>query len=76
MALVSKRSQTIIISNFWSICLVTSLYKVIDKVISSRIRRVIHETIRISQGTFVEGKQSLNIILIANEVVDEKRRAR
>ena len=76
MALVSKRSQTIIISNFWSICLVTSLYKIIDKVISSRIRRVIHETIRISQGTFVEGKQSLNIILIANEVVDEKRRSR
>ena len=76
MALVSKRSQTIIISNLWSICLVTSLYKIIDKVVSSRIRRVIHETIHISQGTFVEGKQSLNIILIANEVVDEKRRSR
>ena len=45
IALVPKKSQTSKISDFRPISLVTSLYKIIAKVLSGRLRKVIHETI-------------------------------
>ena len=60
--------------DFRPISLVTSLYKIIAKVLSDHLRRVLNETISLSQGAFVEGRQILDVVLIANEVVDEKKR--
>ena len=69
-----KKSQTFKILDFRPISLVTSLYKIIAKVLSGRLRKVLHETIFGSQGAFVEGTHILDAMLIANKVVNEKRR--
>ena len=76
IALVAKKSQTSRISNYRPINLVTSLYKIIAKVLLGQLRKVLQDTIFLTQGAFVEGRQILDAILIANELVDEKRRSR
>ncbi|RVW92334.1 putative ribonuclease H protein [Vitis vinifera] len=75
IALVPKKSQTFKISDFKPISLVTSLYKIIAKVLSGHLRKVLHETIFGSQGAFVEERHILDVVLIVNEVVDKKRRS-
>ena len=75
ITLVPKKRMTSKISDFRPISLVTSLYKIIAKVLSGRLRRVLNETMSPSQGALVEGRQILDAMLIANEVVDEKKRS-
>ncbi|RVX15029.1 LINE-1 retrotransposable element ORF2 protein [Vitis vinifera] len=75
IVLLPKKSVTKKISDFRPISLITSLYKIIAKVLSGRLRGVLHETIHSTQGAFVQGRQILDAILIANEIVDEKRRS-
>ena len=77
IVLVPKKSQTTKILDFRPINLVTSLYKIIAKVLLGRLRKVLNETIFfyfLSQGAFIEMRQILEVVLITNEVVDEKRR--
>ncbi|KAL6326022.1 hypothetical protein AAG906_038514 [Vitis piasezkii] len=75
IVLLPKRSQTKKISDFRPISLITCLYKIIAKVLSGQLRGVLHETIHSNQGAFVQGRQILNAVLIANEIVDEKRQS-
>ena len=75
IVLVPKKSQTTKILDFRPINLVTSLYKIIAKVLLGRLRKVLNETIFfyfLSQGAFIEMRQILEVVLITNEVVDEK----
>ena len=56
IALVPKKSQTNKILDLRPISMVSSLYKIMAKALSRRIRRVLHDTIFISQFAFVEGR--------------------
>ena len=75
IVLSPKKSLTKEISDFRPISLITSLYKIIVKVLSGCLRGVLHETIHSTQGAFVQWRQILDAIFIANEIVDEKRQS-
>lgn len=59
------------VSEFRPISLISSLYKLIAKVLVERLKKVLPHIISDAQTTFVEGRQILGAILIASEVVGE-----
>jgi hypothetical protein len=63
-------------SDFRPISLVGCLYKVLSKVLANRLRNVIGKVISENQSAFVKGRQILDGILIANEMVDDAKRNR
>lgn len=59
---------------FFPTVLIGSIYKIIPKVLSNRLKKVLDETVSTSQNAFVEGRQILNAALVANEVVDSRKK--
>ncbi|RVW68000.1 Transposon TX1 uncharacterized 149 kDa protein [Vitis vinifera] len=60
------------LKDFRPISLVGSLYKLLAKVLANRIKKVMGKVISESQNAFVEGRQILDAVLIANEAVDSR----
>ena len=58
------------INKFKSISLVGSVYKVLAKVLASRLRTVVGKVVSPSQHAFVHGHQISEASLIANECID------
>jgi len=59
---------------FRPISLVGSMYKIILKLVASRLRLVVGSVISETQSAFIKNRQILDGILIANEVVHEARK--
>ncbi|PNY14688.1 cysteine-rich receptor-like protein kinase, partial [Trifolium pratense] len=76
IALIPKVDSPQRSNDFRPISLVGSLYKILAKMLANRLRLVIGSVISASQTAFVKGWQILDDILIANEVVDEARKAK
>ena len=53
-----------------------SLYEILAKVLANRLCGVIGSVISDTQSTFIKGRQILDGILVANEIVDEARRSK
>lgn len=60
-------------NNFRPISFVGCMYKILANVLANRLRTIIGTVIFDSQSAFDRGRQILDGIIIANEVVDEAR---
>ena len=75
ICLIPKKLNSCRVIDFRPINLVTSLYKIIAKVLAKRLQAVLGETISKHQEAFVAGRQILDVVLVANEVVEDYRRS-
>ncbi|XP_026398230.1 uncharacterized protein LOC113294010 [Papaver somniferum] len=57
------------------ICLLTSVYKIIAKVLDTRLKLVMDKLISPVQCAYIEGRQIIDGTLIANELVDSRLRS-
>ncbi|CAL5415136.1 unnamed protein product [Camellia sinensis] len=64
------------LGDFRPISLITSVYKIIAKVLSRRLRKVLPKIISEVQTAFLSGRHIIDGVLIANEVVDWWKRSK
>ena len=70
LVLVPKKQNVEDFKDLRPISLVGGLYKIPAKVLANRIKSVLGQVISPVQSAFVEGRQILDAVLIANKVVD------
>ena len=70
LVLIPKKGGAKDLIDFRPISLVGSLYKLLSKVLANRLKKVISKMVSPAQNAFVEGRQILDVSLIANEVID------
>lgn len=70
ISLIPKMEEACRISEFRPISLVESIYKILSKTLSCRLKEALKEVISQNQIVFLGGRQSIDGVLMANECVD------
>lgn len=74
MVLIPKVSNAASLEDFRPISLIGSAYKIIAKILSKRLAKVLEVVISENQSAFIGGRQILDNILILNESIEEAKR--
>jgi len=76
ICLVPKSDNPQSLGDFKPISLVGCVYKIISKLLSLRLKKVLCKVIDSRQSAFLEGKDLMDSVLVANEVFEEVKRTK
>lgn len=68
--LIPKKANAVSLDDFRPIFLVGCLYKTLSKLLAARLKLVLGSIISNSQCAFVPVRQLLEVVMVANEVID------
>ncbi|KAK9048994.1 hypothetical protein SSX86_032039 [Deinandra increscens subsp. villosa] len=69
IALIPKKENPLLLSQFRPISLVGSIYKTVSKVLANRLKQVLNSVVSETQSAYVNGRSILDGALILNEII-------
>lgn len=72
LPLIPKKLDAAWITDYRPISLVSSIYKIVAKLLANRLKECLPELISANQTAFIKGRQILDGVLTTNELVDSR----
>jgi hypothetical protein len=74
LTLIPKKDHPQALADYRPICLITSMYKLLSKLLAGRLKQVLGKIISKVQSAFIPDRQILDGVLVVNELIDLAKR--